>query len=261
MEGVDSLSFETIKDVVTALKIPVDKLSTNLLDKPTKELGEGVGNLFWLAFAPILCARNYLEPRIEKFKEEIGTEISKIPAENLTEPPLNIVGPALEASKYYIENDDLRLMFAKLIASSMDVSNQSSAHPSFVEVIKQMSPLDAKNLNFLLENIMGSFGVATVYMVVDDKSSKQHLYENFFPFPGLDSTNSSQYAASINNLMRLGLISIDYQRNYINKQLYHQLHNHQLMHHFENTVPFDVRLLEGVWDITDYGKSFTDCCY
>ncbi|EJW14412.1 DUF4393 domain-containing protein [Paenibacillus alvei] len=257
------LDFKSLKEFATALKIPVDQLSTNLLEKPTKELGEGVGNLFWLAFAPVHFARNYLEPRIEKFKEEIGREISKIPSDQLTEPPLNIVGPALEASKYYIENEVLRLMFARLIASSMDTSRISSSHPSFVEIIKQLSPLDANNFKYLSEHYAHDtkVGVATICMILDEKKSEQQIYPNFFPFPELNRTNSELYASSITNLMRLGLINIDFQRNYLNKLLYQSLHEHSLTEYCKEIYPYEIVLKEGVWDVTEYGKSFINCCF
>lgn len=92
------------------------------------------------------------DQNIKDYKNSIATEISKIPEENIQEPPLSIVGPALEASKFYIEEEDLRDMFAKLIAGSMDASKSSLSHPSFVEIIKQMSPQDAKLIKQISKN-------------------------------------------------------------------------------------------------------------
>src|SRR5690606_5835122 len=82
-----------------------------------------------------------------------------IPEENLIEPPLSIVGPVLDASRYYIEEDDIRLMFSKLIASSMDNRNQTKPHHSFCEIIKQLSPLDAQ--------ILKSFGNVNNHPIVN----------------------------------------------------------------------------------------------
>ncbi|MBT2721454.1 DUF4393 domain-containing protein [Bacillus sp. ISL-46] len=61
----------------------------------------------------------------------------------MIEPPLSIVGPALEASKFYIEEEELRSMFAKVVAASMDNRQASYVHPAFIEIIKQLSPVDA----------------------------------------------------------------------------------------------------------------------
>ncbi len=65
---------------------------------------------------------------------------------------MRIVGPAVEASKYFIEEAHCRDMFAKLIASSCDSSKTRFVHPVFPEIIKQLSPLDAKFLMLFKEN-------------------------------------------------------------------------------------------------------------
>ena len=80
----------------------------------------------------------------EDYVSKIQNKTQEIPEEFLQEPKLNIVGPALEASKYYIDSEILREMFANLISSSVDSRKSSKTHPSFVEIIKQLSSLDAK---------------------------------------------------------------------------------------------------------------------
>ena len=64
---------------------------------------------------------------------------------------MSILGPALEASKFYIEEEDIREIFASLLAASFDSSKSSLLHHSFVEIIKQLSPLDARNLKFIAQ--------------------------------------------------------------------------------------------------------------
>lgn len=86
---------------------------------------------------------------LEDYKKKIVDNILCIPEDSLIEPSTRIVGPAIEASKYFIEEEYCRDMFAKLIASSCDSSKSPSVHPSFPEVIKQLTPLDAKFLTLL----------------------------------------------------------------------------------------------------------------
>ncbi len=64
---------------------------------------------------------------------------------------MSIVGPALEASKYYFDEKEIRNMFANLIASSMDSTYNGLVQHSFVEIIRQLSPYDAKLFNTLEE--------------------------------------------------------------------------------------------------------------
>ena len=89
---------------------------------------------------------------VEHYKKKITENILGIPEDTLVEPPMRIVGPAIEASKYFIEEEYCRDMFAKLIASSCDSSKAKSVHPAFPEIIKQLTPLDARFLMLFKKN-------------------------------------------------------------------------------------------------------------
>ena len=146
---------------------------------------------------------------IAAYKESIAQEIIKIDPNNLQEPQLSIVGPALEASKYYIEEEELRLMFAKLIASSMDNSKDEVIHPSFVEVIKQLSTKDAKIISYLAQ-----YGRGNLYPIqsiqVDSKTKPVHT-KMVVPVVAIfpSSPNFIENSTSVSNLERLGIIKIN----------------------------------------------------
>ena len=93
------------------------------------------------------------EAGVEALKAETIAELQKIKPENQIEPKLCIAGTAMDAAKYFVEEPDLRTMFAKLIASASDISKVTTVHPAFVEIIKQLTPFEAKilkNTNILL---------------------------------------------------------------------------------------------------------------
>jgi hypothetical protein len=85
---------------------------------------------------------------IAEFKKSLEQKAQLIPDEHLIEPKFSVVAPALEASKYYFEEPELREMFASLVAGAMDGRVADKVHPSFVEIIKQMSPRDAEVLTW-----------------------------------------------------------------------------------------------------------------
>nr|DAV44380.1 MAG TPA: protein of unknown function (DUF4393) [Caudoviricetes sp.] len=60
------------------------------------------------------------QQKIDEFKRTLGEKIIAIPENQVQDPKMSIVGPALEASKYYFDEKEIRNMFANLIASSMD---------------------------------------------------------------------------------------------------------------------------------------------
>lgn len=115
-----------------------------------KECGERLADIVNLAFTPIIRTRVVRDKKLELFLLELEKEIKKIPEENVIEPPLNIVGPALEdVGKYYHEQEYLRKCFARLVASSMN--KECYVHPSFIEVIEQLTSDEAKILSKLPE--------------------------------------------------------------------------------------------------------------
>ncbi len=153
-----------LKDIAKSIKVPAD-ITKAALEPPAAQIGGGLGDLFYLVFSPLAKARIKKDHEIKLLRDEIELEISKVSIENLTEPPLNIVGPALEASKYYIEDPDIRSLFSKLIASSVNSMQSEKIHSSFVEIIKQLSPLDARNFKYLVENQILGFGKIKTHLL------------------------------------------------------------------------------------------------
>ena len=96
---------------------------------------------------------------VEKYKNECIEKISKIPEDKIQDPKLSIIGPALEASKFYIEEEEIRNMFANLIAASMNSDFNNSIHHSFIDIIKQLSPHDA----ILFNSFPEKFKLITIY--------------------------------------------------------------------------------------------------
>ncbi|MDL1163026.1 DUF4393 domain-containing protein [Yersinia pestis] len=253
-----------LSDLVQSIKVPAD-ITKAAMEPSAKQIGQGLGDLFYIAFSPVIKAKYKKEAEITRFKEEIEKELAKIPPEQLVEPPLNVVGPALEASKYYIENENLRSMFTKLIASSMNRTTCNKAHTSFVEIIKQLSPLDAQNFTFLVQD--NNFGVARISLQKKGDSSILDWIRYYFPFPQLSLANEEDYSSSVDNLVRLGLIDLDFGNTFVNESKYEFILNHQFYQECQDEVnndpdleEFKIKLYRGVCSITSFGKKFAHCC-
>lgn len=154
---------------------------------------------------------------IDAYKTSLLEETSKIDPANLKEPELKILGPALEASKYYIEDEYLRNMFAKLIAKSMDTSKDSYVQSSFVEIIKQLTPLDAENL-MVIQSSAGSELVAQLRINFSTGGYRTQFTHLFLA----NKNNKDQLLlrTSLDNLQRLGLLSITYDEARVEEPLY-----------------------------------------
>lgn len=159
----------------------------------------------------------------ELLKNEILENASKIDPNNIKEPELKILGPALEASRYYIEDEPPRIMFAKLIASSMDKSKDDVRHPSYVEIIKQMTTLDAENL--LAIHLNGNVApTCKIYAFQKHGESTITKFSNLF-LQNPNVKDQRMLGASISNLERLGLISITYQEHLVPSDIYQAFSN------------------------------------
>lgn len=160
------------------------------------------------------------EQNIQQYKESIAQKVVAIPEDNLQEPSLAVVGPAIEASKFYIEEEDMREMFANLIAASMDKSKEETVHPAFVEIIKQMTPLDAENLRSIY---YGNQVVGRI-LTYNQTGGFSINADNIFINKNIDARADSM-AASVDNLVRLNLVELTYDRYLLAEGAYDEIYN------------------------------------
>lgn len=128
--------------------------------------------------------------------------------DNIVSPNPSIAVPAIEALRYTASDEILRELFANLIAAAMDKKQCSGVHPAFVEIIKQLSPLDAQNLKAF--GNVANHPIAN-YVQYSDGQEQYTFLEHVFLL-NKDSTNLDANSVSIVNLQRLGLVSINYSK-------------------------------------------------
>ena len=163
--------------------------TANLISENIPAIPKVIDNFIELTIGNWLEYKNSLSK--EKFKYKLKEKISQIPKDKIIEPKLSILGPALEASKYYIEEEEIREMFTNLISASMNSDSSKNIHHSFVEIIKQLSPYDAK----LFKSLYDSFPLDM------DSEGFCYLHSERFPSERLNTI-------SLNNLKKQGLIEI-----------------------------------------------------
>ena len=205
----------------------------------------------------------------EQYIKSLTEKVEKIPIEHIQEPKMSILGPALEASKFYIEEENIREMFASLLASSFDSSKNPQLHHSFVEIIKQMSPLDAQNLITIAK--AGRFPVAQYAIQFDNQSTSPLKNLVFIPCENLheavdDSVfDFDRHATSISNLERLGLIKVDFATWLTKENRYSLLENNPLTEAYKNSYinknnNESLHIVKGIIDISPLGSDLYDIC-
>lgn len=196
------------------------------------------------------------------FLKDIATEVSNIPIDQIQEPKLSVLGPALEASKYYIDDEELRSLFAKLIAASMDNSKNEVLQPAFVEIIKQMSPIDAKNLINLYDIKDKQNPIVSIILESKDSKNYKEVFDHFY-IENIGNISHVRVASSLLNLKRLGLIEINYGVFLSDENRYLSYENHPIINQFKNEYNNDlhsIKLKKGLIKITNFGMDFCKIC-
>lgn len=196
------------------------------------------------------------------FLKDIVTEVSNIPIDQIQEPKLSVLGPALEASKYYIDDEELRSLFAKLIAASMDNSKNEVLQPAFVEIIKQMSPIDAKNLINLYDIKDKQNPIVSIILESKDSKNYKEVFDHFY-IENIGNISHVRVASSLLNLKRLGLIEINYGVFLSDENRYLSYENHPIINQLKNEYNDDLysmKLKKGLIKITNLGMDFCKIC-
>lgn len=144
---------------------------------------------------------------VGEFRNELINEVNAIAPENVQTPKTSLVGPALEASKYYMDEGEIRQMFARLIATSMDKTRSHKTHHAYVEIIKMLSPLDAKNLYYL--HTLKDETICNRVIMIDGKGGYKILDRHVW-LGNPENPNRESQQVSLENLARLGLVNITY---------------------------------------------------
>ena len=232
------------------------------------------------------------EEAITMFKHDILELLGQIDNSNIGEHLTNIIWPAFDFAKYHIKDEGLRKMFANLIVSSIDRNKQHLTHPSFVDVIRQLSPYDAYFLqavsdasirNESVRNITPngiSYVVAELRRTKVDKTPLRPIFTDTpstytiiqkskkdFHFRNVSEDEYEkaliQAALSYENLLRLNLVQ---ERRDINTKFgMNGREKSEYMKNFTKIGDSEIDGYEMEWayewyevKLTDYGISFCD---
>lgn len=152
-------------------------------------------------------AKAYFE---KAFKKDLEEKTQSIPAENIVEPKASIAGPALQGLAFCHEEINLKEMYLNLISSSMNSDTAEDTHPAFVEIIKQLTNLEAHLLKLYLTNNAPK----CIGRVVYQKQGTLSYIAGYTHILPITSNNKPFYNKNIpsyiENWIRLGLIEVKY---------------------------------------------------
>ncbi|WP_295250427.1 DUF4393 domain-containing protein [Ruminococcus sp.] len=242
---------------------------SNLTNPPTKVAGGLLADFINLTVGGIhyasIKAELKRQKKFEDFKANIQKGVDNIPTEHKVESRESIIGPALEKAKYFMNEDEIREMFEKLIVNSFDSRKIEKIHPSFSDIIQQMSPIDAQNLKCF--SVGENLPICEI-RINFEKSGHRILQTNIF-CSNKFCNSIEQQSISLSSLSRMGLISIAYDEYITDDSVYKIFDSLPIVVDFKNQIEaanksnnsnqkFDLQ--KGVAKLTPVGKAFIDVC-
>ena len=234
------------------------------------KVGAAIGEILGLGNTILLPLR-FLNESAAKFEraayDKICKRIDKIPLESIVPVTPEIGVPILEKMSH-TENEDLRNLFVELLGKAADSRFVREAHPSFVNVILNICPDEAK----LIRHIDRKY---TPFVTLEQAVAKTHgrrLHTDFvFKISDdLQFKDSDTISMYISNLSGLGIIEIHRDRFLTEDGAYNDIVEDVLKDFpeiIENPVTAGTRFDEdtlvynkGMLVLTSFGYGFQRCC-
>lgn len=253
---------EIVKDVYDDAGKPVTK--------PTGELLGLIPRAIKAALSPVEKWVLQREYNVEETKRLLEQKLEHMSPELIEAPEPYIAVPALQYISYCMDNDELRDMYANLLANSMNKVVKNGVHPGFVEIIKQLSPDEAKILKCFYANEYNR-GFATIEFRVHKKEGGYNtLVKRFTNVAELcNCENTYDYEKYIDNLLRLGLLREIGDAYLTDSSLYENLENHSFIVNLKKQIESNeeinnkvkkIDFSKGIIELTSFGKSFCSMC-
>ncbi len=223
-EGLDKLAggigkaIETVPDIYDdALKPAAQESSKTLALIPRTINAALVPLRQWIA------NKEYNLAETEKL---LAKKLEHIDEDKIVTPEPYVAVPTIQALSYSMNSDELRNLYANLLAKAMNSEVKDFVHPSFVEIIKQLSPLDSlvfktimeRKANPLINLIYGKCENPDIPIVTSSRTIATNISD-------IDIAPTEAISLSIDNLVRQSLISIPENLSYEDEHIYDKILN------------------------------------
>ena len=221
---LDEKSLDVIKDVAKEVAKDVYADAGKPIAKPTGELLGLVPRAIKAALEPVEKWVLQREYNIAETKLLLEKKLENVYPELIEVPEPFIAVPALQYISYCMDNEELRDMYATLLANSMNKVVKKGVHPAFIEIIKQLSPDEAKILRYIYRN---KFVPIIGLDVIKKAGSHLEVYKFFSDITEICGCEDvCGYERYFDNLTRLGLIVIPGNEYLADKTVYDALKKH-----------------------------------
>ena len=256
METKDKLVNEVVR------QLPVKEVYNDLAHPILSTVGKTLQGAARVALAPVTALiwgydkiAAYLYVALPEYFAK-----RKIKKESIVTPDESIAVPIIEALRYTSRKEELREMFTNLLGASMNCETYDE-HPAFVEIIKQLCVDECRMLKYLrLDDKMPMIKIRT------ELSNNQGELDAtpYFSDIGFRAQceRPQKFPEYLDNLHRLGLVEIFYDRHLTNDIFYEELRSNP---YFIKMKPQDGMRSQdfekkSMYVLSELGKKFCSVC-
>lgn len=255
---------ELLKTAVQSPKI-LREIYGDLAKPGVQQAGKALGTIIGLgntALWPISLLNERTNIALKQNLENYRVKMESVPEEEVCEVAPEVGVPIAEKLAY-VTNKELSEMYAELLAKASQTQKSGVAHPSFANIINNMSPDEAK----LLKAIQGMRGIPFVSVRLKWKGKNE--WSTIVPVlldqalvSGLHYPHNAP--AYLSNLEGLGILDIRTDIFMVGDELYESIEIEATKTYSKLTEFYDERELDlnrGKIEITALGSLFLQACF
>lgn len=201
------------------------------------------------------------EYAIKETEKLLEKKLENISPEKIVEPEPYVAIPAIQQLSYSLDSEELREMYANLLASSMNKDTKTNVHPSYVDIIKQLCPDEAKILKYLSNK--GSQPLIDIHLNKPNNSGFETVVHNFSTIAELVCENQKDIFSYLDNLERLKFIQVYDNIFLMDNEVYKPLEEHPDIKRIMNLSvnkgeSYEIR--RHLFELTAFAKNFIKVC-
>jgi len=248
-----------------AIKIPglLVQFYGDLAKPGVQQVGKALGTVFGLGNTvlwPIQWANERSRIALERNLENYRIRLESVPIEKII-PVAPEIGVPIAEKLSYVSDTKLSELYINLLTKASNSEFVWEAHPSFVNIITNLSPDEAHLLEYFvqrknLEFVNAKWSAPEVYSFAGELLIDQ-VHAASLAFPG-------NIQAYFSNLAGLGLVSIHLDRSVHGSNVYTALEEFWTTYFNSKTPPAPDRTLEferGAICVTTFGRQFIHACH
>ncbi len=248
-------------EIVKAIPVYQDALQP-----AARELGELAATplkLLNIALRPVKTIFSAFDLSFDKLDAALVRLLKDVPRENLVEPPPTVAGPVLLAYPFAESEPALRDMFERLLATAMNKNTTSDAHPSFVEIIRQLNPDEARLLGAMTRPPRKEFAAAELHLNNVNEQGYRAV-DRLFDFGDLSLVASDRMPQYVHNLERLGIVEISFTKFFTDDELYASFETRRETIELRRAAATEsgttITVSRGAVSLTAFGVAFIAAC-